>query len=94
MKSRLKEQFLCSFFLNASCIDDANLYITDLKTATSLFINNTAYKNDPTGIYFEDRLYNIPVRYDFWDLNKKLIDCVYLLQNEKLKIIIYCECRI
>ena len=70
-KSRLKEQFLCSFFLNASCIDDANLYITDLKTATSLFINNTAYKNDPTGIYFEDRLYNIPVRYDFWDLNKK-----------------------
>lgn len=70
-KSRLKEQYLCSYFLNASCLGNNNLYITELNIATALFANNTNYKNDTKGIYLEDRLFNLPVKYDFWDYDGK-----------------------
>lgn len=70
-RNRLKETYYNSFFANVSCFGNDNLYITDLRVATCLFINTTNYKNDDVGIYFNDRLYNIPVRYDFWDADKK-----------------------
>jgi type IV secretory pathway VirB4 component len=36
-------------------------------------LNNTNYKSDATGIIFNDRLHNIPVRKDVWDEKKKRI---------------------
>ena len=38
-----------------------------------LFINNTNYKSDATGIIFNDREHNIPVLKDVWDERKKRI---------------------
>lgn len=67
----LKEIFINGFFTNVSCLSKGSLYLTTLDVATSFFVYNTVYKNDDTGIIFTDRLYNIPVIYDFWDFRKK-----------------------
>lgn len=68
---RLRDVFFNSFFTNISGLSSENLYLTQLNVAISLFVNNTTYKDDPTGIYFIDRLYNIPIKYDMWDEKHK-----------------------
>jgi type IV secretory pathway VirB4 component len=45
----------------------------DLKAALCLYINNTNYRSDVTGIVFNDRQYNIPVVKDVWDEGKRRI---------------------
>lgn len=70
---RLKNIFLNSFFANISCMDNNSLYLVNLQIACALFVNTGNYKNDKQGVYFNDRIYNIPVKYDFWDANKKYI---------------------
>ncbi|MCX2838418.1 TraG family conjugative transposon ATPase [Salinimicrobium sp. CDJ15-81-2] len=60
----------CCFSSNFS---NSDLYVTDLKHALCLLINNTNYKSDPTGIIFNDREHNIPVLKDVWDEGKKRI---------------------
>ena len=67
-----------NYILNSYCCFSSNfsnndLYVTDLKHALCLFINNTNYKSDPTGIIFNDREHNIPVLKDVWDEQKKRI---------------------
>ncbi len=67
-----------NYFLNSYCCFSSNfsnedLYVTDLKHALCLYINNSNYKSDPTGIIFNDRQYNIPVLKDVWDERKKRI---------------------
>ncbi|RXJ45698.1 TraG family conjugative transposon ATPase [Gelidibacter gilvus] len=67
-----------NYILNSYCCFSSNfsnndLYVTDLKHALCLFINNTNYKSDATGIIFNDRQYNIPVLKDVWDDRKKRI---------------------
>ena len=67
-----------NYFLNSYCAFSSNfsnedLYVTDLKHALCLFINNTNYKSDETGIVFNDREYNVPVLKDVWDDQKKRI---------------------
>jgi type IV secretory pathway VirB4 component len=67
-----------NYLLNSYCCFSSNfsnndLYVTDLKHALCLFINNTNYKSDATGIIFNDREHNIPVLKDIWDENKKRI---------------------
>ena len=67
-----------NYILNSYCCFSSNfsnedLYVTDLKHALCLFINNTNYKSDPTGIIFNDREHNIPVLKDVWDEKKKRI---------------------
>lgn len=69
----LKSVFYNSFFTNASCFSDNQLYIADLKVASSLLINAGNYNSDKDGIYLQDRLFNVPVRFDFWDKQKKNI---------------------
>src|SRR5690606_1683341 len=60
----------CCFSPNFS---NEDLYVTDMKHALCLLINNTNYKSDPTGIIFNDRENNIPVIKDVWDERKKRI---------------------
>ena len=67
-----------NYILNSYCCFSSNfsnndLYVTDLKHALCLFINNTNYKSDTTGIIFNDREHNIPVLKDVWDEHKKRI---------------------
>ncbi len=67
-----------NYILNSYCCFSSNfsnedLYVTDLKHALCLLINNTNYKSDPTGVIFNDREHNIPVLKDVWDEHKKRI---------------------
>jgi len=67
-----------NYILNSYCCFSSNfsnydVYVTDLKHALCLFINNTNYKSDATGIIFNDREHNIPVLKDVWDERKKRI---------------------
>ena len=67
---RLQELLYSSFFINVSCLSNPNLYLVDLRVAACFFMNTTNYKNDPEGILFNDRIFNIPVRHDIWDAKK------------------------
>lgn len=58
----------------SSNFSNEDLYVTDLKHALCLFINNTSYRTDSQGIIFNDREHNIPVLKDVWDEKKKRIN--------------------
>nr|WP_252737095.1 TraG family conjugative transposon ATPase [Zobellia galactanivorans] len=67
-----------NYYLNSYCGFSSNfsnddLYVTDLKHALCLTINNTNYKTDQRGIIFNDREHNIPILKDVWDEEKKRI---------------------
>ncbi|TGV03340.1 TraG family conjugative transposon ATPase [Flavivirga rizhaonensis] len=68
-----KHYFLNSYCCFTSNFSNEDLYVTDLKHALCLFINNSNYKSDTTGIIFNDRQHNIPVLKDVWDEKKKRI---------------------
>lgn len=68
-----KNYFLNSYCCFASNFSNEDLYVTDLKHALCLYLNNTNYQSDATGIIFNDRQHNIPVLKDVWDEGKKRI---------------------
>jgi len=68
-----KHYFLNSHPCHATNFSNEDLYVTDLKHALCLYINNTNYKSDGTGILFNDRQHNIPILKDVWDEQKKRI---------------------
>ena len=68
-----KHYFLNSYCCHASNFADEDLYVSDLKHALCLLINNTNYRTDATGIIFNDRQHNIPVLKDVWDEKKHRI---------------------
>ena len=68
-----KHYFLNSYCCFSSNFSNEDLYVTDLKHALCLYINNGNYKSDEQGIIFNDRQYNIPVLKDVWDEQKKRI---------------------
>ena len=68
-----KNYILNSYCCFASNFSNEDLYVTDLKHALCLLINNSNYKSDATGIIFNDREHNIPVLKDVWDEKKRRI---------------------
>ena len=68
-----KNYILNSYFCFSSNFSNEDLYVTDLKHALCLTINNSNYKSDIAGIIFNDREHNIPVLKDVWDEKKKRI---------------------
>ncbi|MCA0957501.1 TraG family conjugative transposon ATPase [Muricauda ruestringensis] len=68
-----KNYFLNSYCCFVSNFSNEDLYVTDLKHALCLYINNTNYQSDATGVIFNDRQHNIPVLKDVWDEKKKRI---------------------
>lgn len=68
-----KHYILNSYCCFSSNFSNEDLYVTDLKHALCLVINNSNYKSDPSGIIFNDREHNIPVFKDVWDEKKKRI---------------------
>lgn len=71
--SCLHRYFLSGFFGFATEFPEVDLYVTDLKHALCLWINNTGYRSDSQGVLFNDRLFNIPVKKDVWDEGKRRI---------------------
>lgn len=68
---RLKDIYYNSFFSNVALFSNNNLFIGSIEFAISLFTTTTTYKNDAQGIFLCDRIYNCPIRYDFFDVDKK-----------------------
>ncbi|MER3374583.1 MAG: TraG family conjugative transposon ATPase [Allomuricauda sp.] len=68
-----KHYFLNAHPCHATNFSNEDLYVTDLKHALCLYVNNTNYTSDATGIIFNDRQHNIPVLKDVWDEQKKRI---------------------
>jgi conjugal transfer ATP-binding protein TraC len=68
-----KALFTNSFFAFSSRLPKRFTFITELEMACALFIPTTTYKDDKEGIYFSDRLFNIPIRRDVWDQDKRRI---------------------
>lgn len=70
---RLKNIYLNTLCINASCLNNNSMYLLDLRVATCFFIMNGPYTSDKEGIYFQDRIFNIPFKFDFWDAPLKRI---------------------
>jgi len=68
-----KKYFLNSYPSYATLFSDSDLYVSDLKAALCLWLNTTTYRSDASGILFQDRVFNTPVRKDIWDESKKRI---------------------
>lgn len=66
----LKNYILNSYPAFISNLGSPDQYVTDLKHALCLVINNTNYQSDKEGILFNDRQYNLPVKKDVWDQSK------------------------
>ena len=71
--SLLYQYFLNSYFGHSPAFSNEDLYVTDLKHALCLWINNTGYRSDREGVLFNERLFNTPVLKDVWDSDKKRI---------------------
>lgn len=54
-------------------LDSGFLFLTPLSLALCLFINYTTFTPDEEGVYFNDRIYQIPLKKDIWDAKKKRI---------------------
>jgi len=72
-REQLKNVFYNSFFTNVSYLNTNSCFITDLRVVAAMLLNTSNYKNDSEGIYFAERVFNIPVKFDFWDEEKKHI---------------------
>lgn len=49
------------------------LFLTDLHTSLCFNLNYTNFKNDEEGVFFNDRISQIPLRKDIWDAKKKRV---------------------
>ncbi|WP_020531894.1 TraG family conjugative transposon ATPase [Flexithrix dorotheae] len=72
--NNLKNIYNNSFFGHISQMNAANIFRPTLQEATCMMLHTTNYKNDAQGIWFNDRLFNIPVIKDVWDAEKKRIN--------------------
>lgn len=68
---QLMNLYMNTLYLHASCLDVGSTYLVDMNVVTCLFVNNSIYESDPAGVYFQDRIFNVPVRFDWWDEGKK-----------------------
>jgi len=48
-------------------------FLTDLDVALCLWTNTTSFKSDEDGIYFNDRLFQVPIKKDIWDAKRRRI---------------------
>ncbi|MDG1573302.1 TraG family conjugative transposon ATPase [Robiginitalea sp. M366] len=67
------QYYINSYPCYATLFRDSDLYVSDLKHALCPWIHTRGYRSDETGILFQDRVFNIPVRKDVWDETKKRI---------------------
>lgn len=66
--------FFNSFFANTANINASNIIQPfDLQQALCFFTNVSNYRNDDKGVFFNDRVFNVPIRKDVWDEDKKRV---------------------
>lgn len=46
-------------------------FLTDTGVALTLFINYSVFRNDAEGVFFNDRIFQIPLQIDVWDARKQ-----------------------
>jgi len=63
-----------TFFGFVTNLDAENSFVIDLQQAICFLNTTTNYKNDSEGVYFNDRIYNLPLKKDIWDRKKKRIN--------------------
>ena len=56
-----------------SSLDIHYMFITSLSLAAAFLVHYFPFSNDPEGVYFNDRLTQIPLRKDIWDAKRKRI---------------------
>lgn len=66
---RLQNLFYNTFFANVPCLDEDSLYLVTNDIAAMQIINNSNYNGDAVGVYFQDRIFQKPFKYDLWDEN-------------------------
>lgn len=67
----LEEIYLGSVLSRCNKLPDDFYFLTDLHSSLLLNINYSTYKSDSEGLFFNDRLFNIPYKLDLWDKEKK-----------------------
>lgn len=65
--------FVSSVIGRVASMPEDLLYLADLHSALCLNINYTAFTSDEEGTFFNDRIYQIPIKKDLWDAGKKRI---------------------
>lgn len=72
-KEVFKDIFLGSIIGRETSLHKDNLWITTLKQSLCLFSNTTVPTSDENGVFFNDRLSQLPLRKDVWDERNKRI---------------------
>lgn len=67
----LLAQYEFSYPLNASMFLDEHVYIATTEVFSSFILNTGRYKSDVSGVFYNSRLDNTPVKVDLWDAKKK-----------------------
>jgi len=70
-KEVLKDVFLGSIIGRESHLHKDNFFISHIKQALCLFTNTTMPRSDEQGIWFNNRVNQLPLRKDIWDEQKK-----------------------
>ena len=71
--NNLANIFNNSFFTNVSSLNKPNSFVIDLQQAVCLFTAVSSFRHDQEGVYFSDRLFNLPLKKDVWDAKKRFI---------------------
>ena len=69
----LYKTFVSSVVGRVASMPEDFLYLADLHSALCLNINYTAFTSDDEGTFFNDRIYQVPIKKDLWDAGKKRI---------------------
>ena len=69
----LYELYVANTFGREHLIPQEYLFLTDLHASLCFSLNYDLFRDDEEGIYFNDRIYQIPLRRDIWDAKKKRI---------------------
>jgi conjugal transfer ATP-binding protein TraC len=67
----LKGIYINSFFGFSARMPKRFTFIAELELAISFLIQTSTYRDDPDGIWFFDRNFNVPLKRDIWDAGKK-----------------------
>ncbi|MDR2909977.1 MAG: conjugal transfer protein TraG [Bacteroidales bacterium] len=69
----LYEVFCCNVPGRENKLPKPYLFLTDLHVSLCMNINYSTFKSDDEGVFFSDRIYQIPFRRDIWDRHKRRI---------------------
>ena len=69
----LYKTFVSTVIGRAASTPEDFLYLADLHSALCLNVSYTSFESDDEGTFFNDRIYQVPIKKDLWDAKKKRI---------------------